>query len=284
MDRQIRVELEDWEKKRREEVIAVAVKKSGFPYAAMAGRLLQLYQTTIRTTAVNNMLRHPVGEYPLVSASFQFWIEDRDVWKRFVSKEDKFPYDKPSQYGSPYSLPYLEGFYKLEEEKAAALEREVHSHLKELGIQCPPAPKEELLKRQEHTMRRAAERIVMAGVEKTESREVKMKIVSGVFDNGIGVFFLTPADRMIVVLEPAKAIFVDTIDSIMKDADKDIKTKMEEISSILETEKTTWAKVLPTSTYQGVIKASFEKVFHQLDTEGKELVDSYLPGLMNRKA
>ncbi|TGJ84471.1 hypothetical protein E0Z10_g4298 [Xylaria hypoxylon] len=122
MDETIRVELLDNEKKRRDEVIAAAEKH----VKGVGDRLIEYYKGSKLATHCAKMALNDkmLGQYPLLSADYQHWLEDEQVWLWVFKNRDGFKWPMPKRMGAPYSSIFLEEFYRETEAKKEKREQD----------------------------------------------------------------------------------------------------------------------------------------------------------------
>ncbi|GAP90344.1 hypothetical protein SAMD00023353_4900880 [Rosellinia necatrix] len=115
-----RVELLENEKQRRDEIIAAANNHK----AGMGDRLLiRLNNGEWAAFCAKMALKDErFRKYPLLSADYQYWLEDLHSWLAVFKTRDGFTWPEPKTTGAPYSRPFLEAFYR--ETKAEKEERE----------------------------------------------------------------------------------------------------------------------------------------------------------------
>ncbi|KAI1127144.1 hypothetical protein F5Y10DRAFT_293142 [Nemania abortiva] len=118
-----RVELLEEERKRRNEVIAAAEQictgaTQSLEGVFRAGKLQ-------RFCAERMLEDRDIGRYPLASANYQHWLEDKHAWIAIFKTEQGFNWPAPDKLGAPYSLTFLQVLYEeTEEEKKKRTEEQ----------------------------------------------------------------------------------------------------------------------------------------------------------------
>ncbi|KAI1812521.1 hypothetical protein GGS20DRAFT_591630 [Poronia punctata] len=109
MDQVFRVDLNEEEKKRRNEVVASFAKKR----PEQVSSLLGAYKRAVPQAVVRRLSR--LEKLPRISASYQFWFEDKLVWETYNLNRQQFPWPAPDKHGPPFSLTYHEAYIKKED-------------------------------------------------------------------------------------------------------------------------------------------------------------------------
>ncbi|KAI0414995.1 hypothetical protein F5X98DRAFT_389335 [Xylaria grammica] len=140
MAQNFRSELLENEKRRRDEVIAAAERRQ----RGAGDKLRQLYgDGTVATYCALAAVNDPVlGKYPLLSADYQHWREDREAWISALGTVDGFHWPEPACLGAPYSRAFLEEFYRETEEEKKKREEERARYAKKFNFSLP-APRDQ---------------------------------------------------------------------------------------------------------------------------------------------